>query len=334
MREELYLGIDGGQSHTEAVIADREGHILGRGSGGPSNHAEQPGGRERLRRAVIESVGSALKRGGVEPAIGDTVFAAAHCAMTGGAQFKEEVISAILRARYLKVGHDAPAALAGATGGEPGLVVIAGTGSVAYGEKASGESLQVGGWGHLFGDEGSAFWISLQAVRRAMRADDGLAEPTGLAKLALDYFNCSNLRALALSVYGEEITRDRFATFAAQVHEAALAGDRKAREIVNEAGRSLAMLAATTARRLRMTVEEARTAYVGGVFRSSLIREAFINTLSEQWPVGRVIAPRFDPATGALLLAYRAAGCEISESLLANLQQETMASGPKEAMWQ
>ena len=98
--EELYLGVDGGQSRTEAVVADRDGRVLGRGRGGPSNHADQPGGRERLRRAVVESVGSALRAAGGR-SIGDTEFAGAHCAMTGGADFKEEVVTSILRARHL-----------------------------------------------------------------------------------------------------------------------------------------------------------------------------------------------------------------------------------------
>ncbi|MEO8074430.1 MAG: hypothetical protein ABI686_14415, partial [Acidobacteriota bacterium] len=90
-KSKIFLGVDGGQSHTEAVIADENGKILGRGFGGASNHAEHPSGRERLRNAVLASVGEALKNAGlISPE--KIVFAAAHFGMTGGADFKQEII--------------------------------------------------------------------------------------------------------------------------------------------------------------------------------------------------------------------------------------------------
>lgn len=335
MFEEFYLGIDGGQSHTEAVIADCAGNIKGRGRGGPSNHAEQPGGRERLQRAIVESVGSALRRAvddsnsmlqrDYESLIGSTRFAAAHCAMTGGADFKEEAIGEILQARVLKIGHDAPAALTGATGGEPGIVIIAGTGSVAYGEKADGTNLRVGGWGHLFGDEGSGFWIATEAVRRAIWAEDVLAEEaTVLGQLALEYFGQANLRSLALAIYSEDISRDRFASFAERVHQAAVEGDRVACAIVELAGRSLALLVATVAERLQLTPDETRVACVGGVLRGALAHEAFASELKERLPSGHIIAPRFDPAIGALLLAYRADERSLTDELLMCLEKQVI----------
>ncbi len=320
MPEDLYLGIDGGQSHTEAVIADGDGNVVGRGRAGPSNHAEQPGGRERLRRAVVESVERALEI--VEkPSLKEVTFAAAHCAMTGGAEFKEEVIAPILRARHLKVGHDAPAALAGAIAGGPGTVVIAGTGAVAYGENSRGENARAGGWGHLFGDEGSAYWIAKEGVRRAMMSEDGLIKPTNMRESALTHFRKTSLRALALSVYGEEISRDQLATFAETVHAAALASDTAAHNIISEAGRSLAALAGVVIGKLYSDSKSAPVAYVGGVFRGELARQSFAAALDEQTPHAHVIAPRFDPATGALLLAYRGAGVKLSDELLSNLSE-------------
>lgn len=334
MSEELYLGIDGGQSHTEAVIADADGNILGRGRGGPSNHVDQLGGRERLQRAIIDSVSSALiqyktsqisdsahHQMQARPPLTDTVFAAAHCAMTGEAEFKEEVIRKILCARCLVVGHDAPAALAGATGGEPGVVVIAGTGSVAYGEDQSGQSVRAGGWGYLFGDEGSGFWIAKEGLRRAMFGQDGLREPTPLRERALEYFDCPDLHAIEVAVVCGRITRDRFASFAEVVHQAAVEGEPAAREVIAEAGRSLAALAAVIAKQLNFT--EVCVAPVGGVFRGEMVREAFQIELEKQIMRPRVTRPRFDPAIGALLLAYRAAGRgRLPESLISNLAQQ------------
>lgn len=325
MNQSLYLGIDGGQSHTEAVIADRLGRVLGRGRGGASNHAEQPGGRERLYRAVFESVNQALGSFS-DSTIATFEFAAAHCAMTGGANFKEEIISNLIRARVLQVAHDAPAALAGATAGLPGVVVIAGTGSVAYGETATGKSLTVGGWGHLFGDEGSGYWIALEALRCAMRAADGLAATTVLGEAACRFFGAESLSALALEVYGEKITRDALARFTRVVEQAATEGDAAARVIIADGARYLARLACAVIKRLSDdeigdAPYEMRVAMAGGVFRSALMREAFAADVRAQIADAQVIQPRFDPAIGALLLAFRAANIVYDEQVLANLNQ-------------
>src|SRR5258705_680964 len=295
MSELFYLGVDGGQSHTEAIIADARGNILGRGQGGPSNHAEQPGGRERLRRAIVDSVGTALRAAGAR-SIADTEFAAAHCAMTGGAYFKEEIIGSILNATHLEVGHDSPAALAGATAGGPGIVVIAGTGSVAYGESSGGKRLRVGGWGYLFGDEGGGFWVALQGIKRAMLGYDGFAEQTVLGALALEHFSNADLQTLSMAVYRDDVTRDRLATFAAIVHQAAQQGDNVARNIFEEGGKFLAALARTVSNLLQLEPSELHFSCVGGVFRVELMREAFRRSLGEPFSSAILISPRFDPA--------------------------------------
>lgn len=326
MSEPFYLGVDGGQSHTEAIVADAQGNILGRGRGGPSNHAEQPGGRERLRRAIVDSVGSALRAAGAR-SIANTEFAAAHCAMTGGADFKEQIIGSILCAIHLEVGHDSPAALAGATAGGPGIVVIAGTGSVAYGESSEGKHLRVGGWGYLFGDEGGGFWVALQGIKRAMLDYDGFGEKTVLGSLALEHFSSADLQTLSMAVYRDDITRDRLATFATIVHRAAHLGDNVARNIFEEGGSFLAALARTVSRRLQLDPRELQVACVGGVFRGELMREAFKLSLGEQLPGANIIPPRFDPAIGALLLAYRRAAIECTPALLQNLEKGLAVQG-------
>lgn len=321
MSERFFLGIDGGQSHTEAVIADEHGRIRGRGRGGPANHAEQPGGRERLARAVTESVGAALREAGLATELSEVEFEAAHCAMTGGADFKEEVIRSIVRARRLSVGHDAPAALVGATGGEPGIVVIAGTGSVAYGENGRNQSAQAGGWGYLLGDEGSGYWIAAEGLRCALRAADGVSEPTGLGALALRHFDVRDFHELTRAVYAERIDRERLATFAIEVERAAREGDASARRIIAEAAMWLCRLVVAVAKRLG--VESVKVAAVGGAFRSLSLREEFAQRVVQHLPLACVIAPRFDPATGALFLAYGAAGVDLTEEILSNLEKES-----------
>src|SRR5450755_1457153 len=156
----LFLGVDGGQSGTEALIGDETGRVIGAGSGGPCNHAGIGEGRQKLVRAVNESVGTACAQAGLDP--GAVRFAAACFGMSGGPEDKRAILREILAADVLVVSDDAVIALTGATGGEPGIITIAGTGSIAFGRHADGRTARTGGWGYIFGDEGGGFDITRQ----------------------------------------------------------------------------------------------------------------------------------------------------------------------------
>ena len=319
LNSNLYLGIDGGQSHTEAIIADENGNILGRGFGGASNHAEQPGGRERLRNAILNSVSEALKNAEL-PGINDVVFTSAHCGMTGGADYKEEIIGEILKAEKLVVNHDAATALFGATAGEPGVVVIAGTGSATYGENADGQNARAGGLGFLFSDEGSGFSLATQTIRLAIKEQDGLIEPDNLEKLVTEFFGRERIRFITTDFYNGKISRDEIAKLAQKAHEAAENGNQTLKEQINYGTSVLAASVKSVAKKLNMT-DEFMVAGVGGMFRAPLTQTFFAENLREQSPKAIFIKPRFGPAIGALLLAYKQANREIGEKLLSNLHK-------------
>jgi N-acetylglucosamine kinase-like BadF-type ATPase len=322
-KSQIFLGVDGGQSHTEAVVADEFGNVLGRGLGGPSNHAEIPGGRERLRTAIIDSVSAALKIPKSE--IRNPKFAAAYFGMTGGADYKEEMIREIITAEIFRVGHDAPTALASGTGGKPGIVVISGTGSAIYGENERGEKARAGGLGYLFSDEGSGFWLAAQTIRLAIKEQDGVIADAGLEKLVLEHFRVAKIRDLTTPFYNGKVSRDEIAGFAKIAHEAAVAGNAPLREQIRFGADSLAENVKSVARRLRFT-GNFPVVGVGGMFQGALMRECFVKSLAEMVPDAEFIAPRFKPAIGALLLAYRSAKIELSDELLSNLEK-TQSSG-------
>ena len=315
----LFLGIDGGQSHTEALIADEQGKILGRGFGGASNHAEQPGGRARLRAAILTSVGEALNDAGLPP-VDETVFRAAHCGMTGGADYKEEIIGALLKTEKLVVGHDAPTALCGATGGAPGIVVIAGTGAIVYGENEKGETARAGGLGYLFSDEGSGFWLAVQTIKLAVREQDGLLEPAGLKELVLDFFGYPEIGRLTSDYYNEKISRDHLASFAKAAQDAAAAGNELIAAQIKSGAQTLVENVRAAAGRLRFD-REFTVSGVGGMFRGEPLRRFFRECLTREVPAAVFLEPRFNPAIGALLLAYRQGGIKLSENLFANLEK-------------
>ncbi len=313
----IFLGVDGGQSHTEAIIADERGVILGRGTGGASNHAEIPGGRERLENAIINSVGEALKAASL-PALSETVFASAHCGMTGGAIYKEEIIGTVIKAEKLTVGHDAPTALFGATAGKPGIVVIAGTGSVVFGINERGETARAGGLGYLFSDEGSGFWLAVQMIRLAVKEQDELIESCGILRLVLDFFGRSEIREITDDFYNGKISRDEIAALAESAHRAAAEGNQAIRAQIFYGVGVLIESVRRVAQKLNF-----QTAFpvagVGGMFCALLMNEYFTAALAEKVPHAEFIKPRFGPATGALLLSYKQAEIKITEELLSNL---------------
>lgn len=315
----VFLGVDGGQSHTEAVVADEFGHILGFGFGGPSNHAEIPGGRERLRSAVLDSVSVALGGSAGVDAI-ETEFAGAYFGMTGGADFKEEIISGLISASKLTVDNDAPTALASGSFGAPGVVVICGTGSAIYGEDAEGGKARAGGLGYLFSDEGSGFWLAAQTIRLAIREQDGVIPKHGLESLVLEFFAVDQIRDLTTPFYNGLISRDRIASFARKVQETAEAGNEVLIQQIEFGAECLVENVCAVLTRLQMP-EKFNVVTVGGMFDGSLLNSAFSQRVAKKIPAAHIVRPRFRPAVGALLLAYRSANIEVSEQLLLNLEE-------------
>lgn len=315
----LFLGVDGGQSHTEALIADREGNILGRGFGGASNHAEIPGGRERLRNAVSDSVGEALQKK-INVPIEKIVFESAHFGMTGGADFKREIIENTVNARILNVGHDAPTALYGATAGKPGIVVISGTGSVVFGQNVEEETVRAGGLGYLFSDEGSGFWLAAQIIRLAVKEEDGLFPDQGLQKIAKDFFKVEKMREITDAFYNGKISRDEIAKLSRKAQEAAAAGNEILESEIKYGCDVLVKQVKTVAEKLRFS-DDFLVCGIGGMFNGKIFRETFAAVLSENVSRAKFKKPVFGPAIGSLLTAYRAAEVKITDTILNNLEQ-------------
>src|SRR5271169_50770 len=180
----LFLGVDGGQSSTTAVIGDETGRIIGTGEAGPCNHAGAAEGRAKLERAVVGSLEAACDQAGLDAAT--VVFEAACFGMSGGPEDKEAILAGILRTARLIVTNDAVIALAGATPDGQGIITIAGTGSIAFGRNAEGRSARAGGWGYVFGDEGGAFDIVRQALRASLRMEEGWGPSTSLRGTLLE----------------------------------------------------------------------------------------------------------------------------------------------------
>jgi N-acetylglucosamine kinase-like BadF-type ATPase len=302
-----FLGVDGGQSSTTALIGDENGWVLGYGRAGPCNHVAAPEGREKFRSAVGGSIAQAWERAGLAPAS----FAAACLGFSGGAADKEAMTRELLAAEQLAVTHDAMIALAGATAGDPGIIVIAGTGSIAFGRNAAGKTARAGGWGYIFGDEGGAFDIARQALRAALRQEEGWGPSSSLHARLMEASDCNSANDLMHRLYTPEWPRPRIAGLARLVDEAARDGDPVARDILHQAAADLTRIADAVREQLFEGAAPAKICPIGSVFRGAILRAQF-QKLVERNPANWVVEPAHGPAAGALLEAYRLAGLRLT----------------------
>jgi len=300
----FYLGVDGGQSSTTALIADDTGHVVGRGRGGPCNHVSGPEGKAKFAAAIAGCVAEACMQADIDS--NSVVFVSVCLGFSGGAEDKDRYSRELIRSEKYKITHDAEIALAGATAGEPGIVVIAGTGSVAFGRNAAGKTGRAGGWGYIFGDEGGAFDLTRRALRASLQFEEGWGPPTSLYRLLLGATAATSANALLHDFYAG-VPRAKVAGFSKLVTLAAAEGDDVAHDILNDAATELARLAGGVFKPLFSLGQDVHVAYIGGVFQSEILRNEFVRRVLETLRC-RAHPARFGPAAGALLEALRLDG--------------------------
>jgi N-acetylglucosamine kinase-like BadF-type ATPase len=298
------VGVDGGGTKTEAVILDARDQELGQGIAGPSNP---------LR------IGIANAAAAVREAI-DKACAAAHvrrddlvAAQVGLAGARRLELSLRMREALSNLGiadiqvcGDADIALYGAmANGGPGVVVIAGTGSVCCGVNARARRVWAGGWGPIAGDEGGGAWIARRAIRAIAHASDGRGPKTSLMSAACNYFHVTTPDDLSTAIYAPTITNERLAGFGKDVVDAAKSKDVVAREILAEGARELGLMIGAVVRNLKLEEERFQVGYVGGVFNSAgeLILAPLREQLKQIAPKAFLAPPRFSPAVAAARMA-------------------------------
>jgi N-acetylglucosamine kinase-like BadF-type ATPase len=302
---EYFLGVDGGQSSTLAVIGDERGRILGWASAGPCNHVAAEEARARFLQVMRDCLAQAADRAGIDRV--RPHFRAACLGMSGGPDDKAALLRELVDAEPMIVTHDGRIALSGALSGGPGMIVIAGTGSLAFGESAAGETARAGGWGYIYGDEGGGFDIARQGLRAVLREHEGWGAHTALTPALLESTESSDPHEMMHRLYTPEWPRARVAALARVVDRIAEAGDPVAIDLMNHAAQHLALLSAAVRRQLFREGEPSRLAWIGGVFESSVLLTRFRMLVELEGTVSAA-RPEHGPAIGALLLAYRSAG--------------------------
>ena len=304
---QYYLGVDGGQSSTTALIGDASGRVVGFGRGGPCNHVSAAEARAKFTSAVGGCVAQARQAAGLGE---DVRYETACYGFSGGPADKDALVAEMFHTGKRLVTHDAYIALCGAHAGAPGVITIAGTGSISFGRGAEGSLMRAGGWGYVFGDEGGGFDLTRQALRAALRVDEGWGPKTLLRDALVKATGANDANDLMHRFYGGKLTRPQMAALSRLVDKAALAGDVVADGILSEAAQQLAGITLAVRKRTFTAKECAPVAYIGGVFNSARLLERF-RTVLERDGLATVAPPKHGPAAGALLEAYRMAGLSL-----------------------
>jgi N-acetylglucosamine kinase len=302
-----FLGVDGGASKTAALVIDEHGTALGRGLAGGSNHLRV--GLEEATRNVERSVNMALVEAGI--AIRNVEYA--YCGIAGAdhPDHRQRVIEALKiffpRGNFI-VDTDARIALTGAVGFGGGIVIISGTGSVAFGRNESGDEARSGGWGPTLGDEGSGYWIAREGLSAIVRAYDGRGFTTRMTDALCNEYALCSPEDLPRFVYAATTHIDDIARYGKLVIESARAGDAVAVDIMGRAGSELAECVLAIARRLKMTDTRFPVAYVGGAFNAGeLLLTPMRLRIERDAPGASLIQPLRQPVEGAAMMAMKTA---------------------------
>jgi N-acetylglucosamine kinase len=290
------LGIDAGGTKTVGLLADETGRIVGEARGTGANlqtHGELE--VEKVFDGILEAVGSREK-------------IAAVCLGIAGVDrpHDEEVIRGILRRlgyrETARVVNDAAIALVAGAEERVGIVILAGTGSIAYGADRAGTTARSGGYGFLLADEGSGYWLGHQALRATVRSADGRGPQTLLAGLVFESLGVRSVAEMVPVVYERGLPKFRIAAHAGLVQRASDQGDALATALLEEAALELSLAARAVASRISLGDAPYRVVLAGGVFKACPSLPARIERCLGL-PGAQLTPLRVEPAQGAVALA-------------------------------
>jgi N-acetylglucosamine kinase-like BadF-type ATPase len=294
------LGIDVGGSKTVCLLADEEGQI-------EATAREEGANLQGVGELALEKVLHTV----MEKTISERdVRPSAICLGIAGVDraADEAVVRSIMKrigykARILVV-NDALIALQAGIGNGPGIVIVSGTGSIAYGRNTEGEASRAGGWGSVLGDEGSGYWIGRLALRAVVRHADGRGRPTALTPSLLGHFHAERAAELIQKIYHQEVAPRAIAELATYVQQARDEGDVVATAILNQAAEELITAASAVMTRLDIKDDEFTFVLSGGMFHAvPWLCDRLKLLLPALAPRSRVIRLEREPAVGAVQLA-------------------------------
>jgi glucosamine kinase len=298
------MGVDGGATKTLAAVLDMQERCVYLGHGASSN--PDAVGSHLATDSLMKATDEAIARAGIErDRLDAAVFAIAGTdtdAVAGHVR--------ALRPSSWVVVNDVVGAWATATGARPGVGVISGTGSNAFGVGADGRAWRAGGWGHVLGDEGSGYWLAVQSIKAALCDRERSGPETALSTAATDFFEVSSVEALAALVYSKPLAKGEIAAFAIETARVAQAGDEVARGLYERAAGELGKQVDAVIAQTGLT-GSFPVGLIGSAFKAGgLFVEPLAAAVHKCAPGASVAVVEMAPVGGCLLLATRLAGCE------------------------
>jgi N-acetylglucosamine kinase-like BadF-type ATPase len=249
----------------------------------------------------------------------DTIVAAG-LGLTGGRHEAIPVVQSLLPAAEVISEGDVVTCLIGARAGRPGVILIAGTGSVAFGINAAGQRADAGGWGYFLGDQGSAYDVGHAAIQAVVKALDGRGPQTTLSPEVFAHLEAPDLKTVYDHYHSGRIARATIAGLAVRVAAQAEQGDYVAQQILARAAEELASMAGAVARRLWPDGESVVVCPVGGLFRAGQpLLDPLRAALSATAPAASLEQPRFPPVLGAVLLALKRLAVPLTDAVFETL---------------
>jgi len=290
------IGIDAGGTKTVGLLADETGKVLAKAISGSANLVMK--GELAVEKVIFDVIESLEAP---EP-VAALCLGIAGVGQVGADQLIRDVLRRLGHRQPIRVVNDALVALVAGAPSGVGIVVVAGTGSIAYGVDPNGHTARSGGWGYLLGDEGSAFWLGHYAVRHAIRAADGRGIATTLYDLICDKLGVSDPTELVEWFYDQELSRNRVADLASLVETASADGDEAAENLLDQGAKHLASAARAVAGQLSFP-DPYPIVLSGGAFKACPSLHRRIETLLEDLPGSEVRLLEVEPAQGAVTLA-------------------------------
>lgn len=316
----IYLGVDGGGSKTAFALVDSAGRVLARATAPSSYYFNE--GFDVVERVLAQGVSQVCVDSGIQPVDIDAAFFGLPGYGEASADIPrlDAVPQHVLGHDRYSCDNDMVCGWAGSLAGEDGINVISGTGSMTYGER-DGVGRRVGGWGELFGDEGSAYWVAAQGLNVFSRMSDGRLSRGPLYELLRDRLQItSDLDVVSLVIDTWHGNRGSIASLATTVCSAAQADDLVCRRILEAAATELVTLIDTT--RLLVGFTEADVvpvSYSGGMFSDKAFRRLFLDALGALPAKYDLRRPRLDPALGAALYAAKHSGHPLNADAVQHL---------------
>lgn len=315
-----YLGVDGGGSKTAFALIDDAGHVVARATAPTSYYFND--GFGIVERVLTQGITEICGRAGIDTASIDAAFFGipGYGESSSDIDRLDAVPARVLGHDRYRCDNDMVCGWAGSLACADGINVICGTGSMTYGERR-GVGHRVGGWGELFGDEGSAYWVATQGLNVFSRMSDGRLKPGPLHALLKERLDLgSDLDAVSLVIEKWSGNRSSIAALATTVCLAARTGDQAARQILVAAAAELAALVETTRTLIGFTEQEpVPVSYSGGMFSDDGFRDLFVAALDELPAKYDLQLPLLDPAVGAALYAAKRSGHPLSSTALRQL---------------